>query len=85
MPKDICILVILNPVIYIAITDFCVSTNGDRQHEKLLSIFPSYKDISRLGGLTKGSASGLYLGGNCGGAVSSTSKSKGEETEGSVF
>lgn len=53
--------------------------------KKLLSIFPSYKDISRLGGLTKGSASGLYLGGNCGGAKSSTSKSRGEETEGSVF
>lgn len=85
MPKDICILVILNPVIYIAITDFCVSTMETDSLKKLLSIFPSYKDISRLGGLTKGSASGLYLGGNCGGAISSTSKSRGEETEGSVF
>lgn len=85
MPKDICIFVLLNPVIYIAITDFCVSTNGDRQPEKLSSIFPSYKDISRLGGLNKGSASGLYWGCNCGGAMASTSKSKGEETEDSVF
>lgn len=53
--------------------------------KKLSSNFLSYKDISRLGGIAKGRSSGLYWGGNCGGAVSSTSKSKGEETEGSVF
>lgn len=53
--------------------------------KKLSSNFLSYKDISRLGGLSKGNASGLHWGGTCGEAVSSTSKSKGEETEGSVF
>lgn len=36
MPKDIYIFVILNLVIYIAITDFCVSTNGGRQPEKVI-------------------------------------------------
>lgn len=53
--------------------------------KKLSSNFLSYKDISRLGGIAKGSTSGLHWGGTRGGAMSSTSKSKGEETEGSVF